>query len=246
MEPFPSGAVHWPAGHPAQAAEMMGVNQHQYQLSLQHQPQLTQQQGWTAAQQQYWQQQGMQGVLQHGWSTAQHQQEQSQPRESLQRLQALLGLQSQGFPAAQQQPQPQWQRQQGLQSQGWSAAQQQQQQQQASAGRRRGGLNIHRRHALPGRPNPVQGPVATTATTASAPAGANEEQDEEADGGFGDGLEEQSYTAVSTADLELLGLRRHPDAIAECASLRCVAAGPSLGHAEEENQHADDSRFKAF
>ena len=45
--------------------------------------------------------------------------------------------------------------------------------------------------------------------------------DEEGDG-FGDGLEEQSYTAVSTADLEALGLRRHPDAIAECASLRYV------------------------
>ena len=51
--------------------------------------------------------------------------------------------------------------------------------------------------------------------------------EEEADGDFGDGLEEQSYTAVSTADLEALGLSRHPDAIAECASLRWVCGGAS-------------------
>ncbi|GAX80052.1 hypothetical protein CEUSTIGMA_g7491.t1 [Chlamydomonas eustigma] len=56
---------------------------------------------------------------------------------------------------------------------------------------------------------------------ASKLAQANEEEDAEE---FGDGLEEKSYSVVSTADLESLGLRKHPDAIAECASLNSVQA----------------------
>ena len=77
--------------------------------------------------------------------------------------------------------------------------------------------------------HPAGRPAATAKASAAAEAGqggaaaaaGGDELDEEGDG-FGDGLEEQSYTAVSTADLEALGLRRHPDAIAECASLRYV------------------------
>ena len=50
---------------------------------------------------------------------------------------------------------------------------------------------------------------------------ANEEEDVD---GFGDGVEEESFAAVSTADLEALGLTRHPDAIAECLSMSSVVA----------------------
>ena len=209
---------------------MMGA-QSQHQLPLQqHLPAL--QQGWTSAQQQqYWQLPGVQGVQKQGFFAAQ--QQQSQQRESLQQQQqALRGGQSQGFPSAQQRQSQQRQHQHGLQSQGWPAAQQQQQRQQACAGHSAGGLNIRRRPALQGRPNPVQGPAVPTVAAASAPAGSNEEQAEEADGGFGDGLEEQSYTAVSTTDLEALGLRRHPDAIAECASLRYAAGKARIESAE--------------
>ena len=208
---------------------MMGA-QSQHQLPLQqHLPAL--QQGWTSAQQQqYWQLPGVQGVQKQGFFAAQ--QQQSQQRESLQQQQqALRGGQSQGFPSAQQRQSQQRQHQHGLQSQGWPAAQQQQRQQ-ACAGHSDGGLNIRRRPALPGRPKPVQGPAVPTVAAASAPAGSNEEQAEEADGGFGDGLEEQSYTAVSTTDLEALGLRRHPDAIAECASLRYAAGKARIESAE--------------
>ena len=73
-------------------------------------------------------------------------------------------------------------------------------------------------------------PKATTAAAAAAGtsgAGANPASggadDEDVDG-FGDGLEEESYSVVSTADLEALGLRKHPDAIAECVSLSSVLA----------------------
>jgi len=52
-------------------------------------------------------------------------------------------------------------------------------------------------------------------------AGAADDEDLD---GFGDGLEEESYSVVSTADLEALGLRKHPDAIAECVSLSSVVA----------------------
>ena len=58
-------------------------------------------------------------------------------------------------------------------------------------------------------------------TPAGSTAGGGEDED---DDGFGDGLEEESYSVVSTADLEALGLRKHPDAIAECVSLSSVIA----------------------
>lgn len=40
----------------------------------------------------------------------------------------------------------------------------------------------------------------------------------------GDGMEAEQYTTVSTAALETLGLRAHPDPVAEAASLGSVEA----------------------
>lgn len=45
-------------------------------------------------------------------------------------------------------------------------------------------------------------------------------QDEEHD--IGDGLEEKRFALVSTAELEQQGLKKHPDKIAEAASLNSV------------------------
>eukprot|EP00955_Chlamydomonas_euryale_P115228 366336-Chlamydomonas_euryale.AAC.19 len=48
--------------------------------------------------------------------------------------------------------------------------------------------------------------------------------EDDADGGFGDGLDDYAYADVSTAVLEALGLRKHPDPVAECASLSSIQA----------------------
>ena len=66
--------------------------------------------------------------------------------------------------------------------------------------------------------------VISRAPGADGPTPAAGGGDDEDDDGFGDGLEEENYSVVSTADLEALGLRKHPDAIAECVSLSSVVA----------------------
>jgi Fe-S cluster assembly scaffold protein SufB len=102
-------------------------------------------------------------------------------------------------------------------------------------------LMQHREHLLKHAQKQVQKQAQKQHVAASKLAQVDEEEDADE---FGDGLEEKSYSVISTADLESLGLRKHPDAIAECASLNSVQA-PKAAYKSRLPAHVLTSKFTA-
>eukprot|EP00798_Chlamydomonas_sp_ICE-L_P014789 gene14789-20839_t len=78
----------------------------------------------------------------------------------------------------------------------------------------------------PQRLPPAAQPPAPAQRPAPAAHEATAGEDDEDDGSneIGDGDEDLAYTNVSTAKFEALGLRPHPDPVAQCSSLSCVDA----------------------